>query len=471
MKIFKYVSQLIVITLVLLLISQVRYVSVMKNEEKRSWQELGSTADIVANEIETKFNDEIAKLKFIESIIINDDVIAADEISLLHLDTVQPNTIFKRIDILYPDNTIVSNGKEKIIHKDINFDKIEKKGEYLTDRKTDFLTGNPCVYYVIPVMKSDAVSSVLIGVVDLTTLTEIFKPIIYNGEANICIIDSEDGSYIMDSWHEELGNAFAMPDRTLLESFKDVDFKKEIRELKTGTIAFESFTTGKNIYMYYTPIQKFDWELAIFATEEVLFSNLTLLKQIFIFASVLEIMLVIVFFCWNLIIIKQLKNNKDEVENQRKQLEELSYKDILTSMYNRRKYIMTLDYLSKNMPKKIGTAYIDLNGLKRINDFKSHEMGDVFICNCAKVISEIFGEKCYRIGGDEFVVLSTDTEKEQFESDIEKLYSNMDKYGISFSVGYVWKEECEDLQKMLNEAEKNMYIEKEKYYEHHKRNN
>ena len=57
----------------------------------------------------------------------------------------------------------------------------------------------------------------------------------------------------------------------------------------------------------------------------------------------------------------------------------------------------------------IGIIQFDVNNLKIINDTKGHEMGDLLIMKAADVIAKSFGEigSCYRVGGDEFVAITT----------------------------------------------------------------
>ena len=55
--------------------------------------------------------------------------------------------------------------------------------------------------------------------------------------------------------------------------------------------------------------------------------------------------------------------------------------------------------------QRVGAAYMDLNGLKEINDRKGHEAGDAFIKKATGVITEVFGDSAYRLGGDEFAVV------------------------------------------------------------------
>lgn len=469
MKIMKRAFPVVCIMAITLIMSLLLYGELLEREESECWQELSNTAQFVNREITTKFQDEIAKLHLVATIMIQDDIFGVDDIGSLHLDTLQTTTIFSRIDILYPDNTIISDGTKSVVDANISFDDIAAEGEYLTSRIIDFETGNECVYYVLPVIKDDEIFAVLVGVIEANSLSEIFHPIIYDGQANISIIDSKDGNYIMDSWHDELGNAYETGDRKKVKGYEDVDLQEALKKLETGVVAFESHTTGKPMYMYFTPIGMFDWQLSIFAEEDVIFGNLLSLRKVFIFAGIAEAVLLILYFLWNVSTVRRLEKSYAEIEKQKEQLKCISYRDTLTSMYNRTKYTEVWDSLKEKNLKKVGVAYIDLNGLKQINDSQSHEVGDNYIRNAAKNISNVFTENCYRIGGDEFVILVTDIAQNEFIDKIATLKESMLRENVSISIGFLWEEHCSNLDELLKEAERKMYKDKENYYLTHGR--
>lgn len=156
-------------------------------------------------------------------------------------------------------------------------------------------------------------------------------------------------------------------------------------------------------------------------------------------------------------------------EKEQQHLITMSYRDMMTSLYNRNKYIQMLDFFSKQTLQKTGVIYIDLNGLKQVNDLQSHEAGDNFIRSAAKVISQVFEGKAYRIGGDEFVVLETDVDSKQFFARVAECRSIMRRENVNVSMGELWQEVCSDLEEMLKAAEQKMYKEKEDYYKTHER--
>lgn len=467
MKTIKRLLPVVLITCVTMLLALLLYGEVLKRGEEKCWDELNSTAQFIKGEIKTKFQDEIVKLHLIETILLQNPQIEEEE--FMHSEIMQSSTIFTRIDVLYPDNTLVSGGNERKVQEVIDFKEIAEKGEYLTTRRKDYRTGKECIYYVLPVIKEKELFSVLIGVVDLQNLSKIFPTIIYDGQANICIIDTKDGSYIMDSWHEELGNAYETGERKKLKGYEKDNLQEALRNLETGVSAFESKTTGKPIYMYYTPVGMFDWQVSIFAQEDVIFSYLQTLRDEFSFVGVIEAVLLVAYYAWNVGIVRLVEKSNKEIEKQKEELKNISYHDMLTSMYNRNKYTEVWNFLKEKKPEKFGIAYIDLNGLKQINDSQMHEAGDNYIKSAAKVIQNIFERNCYRIGGDEFVILKTGIEQEEFKQKIADLKADMEKAKVSISIGDSWEENCQTPDALLKTAEKRMYADKDFYYLTHEK--
>lgn len=155
--------------------------------------------------------------------------------------------------------------------------------------------------------------------------------------------------------------------------------------------------------------------------------------------------------------------NSQSSKRQQDRLQFLSFRDMLTGLYNRNKYIKVLESCEHFPVRDTGTAYIDLNGLKQINDNLGHEAGDRLICNAAKCILKTFPEDSYRIGGDEFVIIVPETGEEDFKDQIDQVRRDLEDADVSFSMGLEWKKEGM-LESMLKAAEKRMYLEKNAYY-------
>ena len=148
-----------------------------------------------------------------------------------------------------------------------------------------------------------------------------------------------------------------------------------------------------------------------------------------------------------------------------KELEALSSYDTLTGLKNRNSYIYELEYLEKKKPNNIGIIYMDLNGLKQANDQYGHEYGDSKLKEAALVIRKFFNDNCYRVGGDEFVVILTNIDKSKFTERLNMLIDDIKHHeSINISLGCIYEANPQEIETLVSKADKLMYEEKLKYY-------
>ena len=140
----------------------------------------------------------------------------------------------------------------------------------------------------------------------------------------------------------------------------------------------------------------------------------------------------------------ELETTNSQLKFYNDQLKGIAKTDGLTGLKNR----LAFDELLKEIEnekihdKDWAMLMIDLNGLKATNDQYGHEAGDELIKGTATVISDIYADKgeCFRIGGDEFVVI-IDASEEQMLEYRNKLKVRMDEYNrvetykLSMAVG------------------------------------
>jgi len=154
----------------------------------------------------------------------------------------------------------------------------------------------------------------------------------------------------------------------------------------------------------------------------------------------------------------------EEVRNYILQSEMLymSEHDILTDVGNRKAFNFKIGMI-EGMDISVGICFVDINGLKSVNDEMGHEAGDNVIKEASEAIASIFKKKyCYRIGGDEFVVVMPQVSEETFAQHVERLRKKSKK--ISMAIGSVWSEKCIDVEELVNIADKNMYADKTEFY-------
>ncbi len=153
--------------------------------------------------------------------------------------------------------------------------------------------------------------------------------------------------------------------------------------------------------------------------------------------------------------------------------------DQLTKVFNRE---YGIDALEETMKKSqnVSVCFIDLNGLKHINDTYGHQTGDDFIKQAINVIKDhiSFPDYVFRLGGDEFIIVSQ-MEPQLLEllwQDILNTYkiineSQKNEFIISVSHGIVkLKNKFKDVNELIAEADKLMYKEKQVYYKENGQN-
>lgn len=148
-----------------------------------------------------------------------------------------------------------------------------------------------------------------------------------------------------------------------------------------------------------------------------------------------------------------------------RQLSQLSYYDTLTSFYNRNRYIQDADALA-GTAGPVGVVYLDVNGLKDINDRHGHAFGDRVLVECAQKMREAFrGADFYRIGGDEFVILCRGLDRPAFEERVAALRRSFSQNDLCHAaIGTQWATQFEDVQRLIAQADQLMYEDKKEFY-------
>jgi diguanylate cyclase (GGDEF)-like protein len=151
-----------------------------------------------------------------------------------------------------------------------------------------------------------------------------------------------------------------------------------------------------------------------------------------------------------------------------KMLQRLSYVDTLTSFYNRNRFIEDIEKIEKET-NSIGVIYLDINGLKEVNDRFGHLSGDNLLKRCADIIQKSIEKgSFYRIGGDEFVVICQTIDEEEFLLYVNHLKEHFAQINdCKAAIGYKWSDSSQNIKKLINIADELMYQDKQSFYEQH----
>ncbi|RCJ33361.1 diguanylate cyclase response regulator [Nostoc punctiforme NIES-2108] len=172
---------------------------------------------------------------------------------------------------------------------------------------------------------------------------------------------------------------------------------------------------------------------------------------------------------------EQNQHLEDEIQERLKaeaEVRKLSLTDELTGLYNRRGFFWLANHqfkIARRTQIFCCLLFVDLDGLKQINDSLGHEIGDRIIIDTAQLLKKTFRESdiVARIGGDEFVVFVSTCSPDNTDEFCPRLQVNIDRfnkehnysYQLSISIGATQcaLNENVSLEQLLEEADKLMY--------------
>lgn len=155
-------------------------------------------------------------------------------------------------------------------------------------------------------------------------------------------------------------------------------------------------------------------------------------------------------------------------------LEYLGKHDTLTNLYNRTFYNEEIIRIEQNSIFPVSCIYLDMNGLKTINDNFGHDIGDQLLKRCGQILINSIQDTHYsaaRIGGDEFVILMPNAGQNSVQRMLKRLndYILQDNQQhndlrLSVAAGYSTTQQNERLENSIKRADRMMYQSKHKYY-------
>lgn len=165
-------------------------------------------------------------------------------------------------------------------------------------------------------------------------------------------------------------------------------------------------------------------------------------------------------------VLSYAKELQEKVAERTKQLQELSQRDPLTGIYNRRSlgdFLRRELLVAKRHGQPMSLAYFDIDDFKSINDSKGHYAGDDILRTVGRLLLKHAREIDFpcRYGGDEFCLATPECSSEDAEKVVQRLISEFSLVvpGVTFSIGIVQTgpREFFSADELLNRADQKMY--------------
>ncbi|MBM0742406.1 sensor domain-containing diguanylate cyclase [Phormidium sp. CLA17] len=169
----------------------------------------------------------------------------------------------------------------------------------------------------------------------------------------------------------------------------------------------------------------------------------------------------------------QLREEVRERKSAEATVQRLSITDELTGLNNRRGFLLLAEQqlkLARRIKASVCLVFIDLDGLKQVNDLSGHEIGDRLIVDAAQILKRTFRESdvVSRLGGDEFAVFvpgcsANDNPVARLQMNVNQFNQDYElPYRLSMSIGSTI---CQvdispSLEQMMTQADELMYAHK-----------
>ncbi len=311
----------VTVLLVLLIVGFSFFVTsrINRREEENAFQRLYEETGSLAREIESKARDDRRQLETIASILSEYEDLSSPQVKAL-LHSCSSIGMMTDLELLLPDNTVVSPNPQGTPDGTLSFEKEAALGAHITDREPD-ISGNDSyiLRHYVPVIQNGETTAMLYGVINLDGLPDELMSNPYGGEAAVYIIEGNTGDFLVDTWHEQPGNIWDLGERPMAAGYDHNLLKQGLIDGKTGYVVFVSQTTGEYLYFYYKPLTINSWRIALSVPEDLVFADANIIRNILNIFLALEAVCFLLYFFWMLRYVRRETNEKQ------RQLDTINY--------------------------------------------------------------------------------------------------------------------------------------------------
>ncbi len=285
-------------------------------EEEASFTRLAEEAEELSHGLELNMDSDREKLKLIAEIMAS-DFGEPEEFLDFYQGT---GTFFSYLELLLPgDEVITSSGMRVDVSGLLSFEHEASLGAHISDREMDLNGNDYVVRHYVPVEREGEVVAMLYGVIELKSLGQELPYSPYGGEAAVYVIDGATGDFLIDTWHAEMGNIWALGSRPMAEGYNNDLLRLGLVNGESNYVVFLSNTTGEHLYFYYTPLEINQWRVALSVPEDLVFADARGIRSLLNLLLVLEGVFFLVYIFWLILYVRR------ETGEKQRQLDALSY--------------------------------------------------------------------------------------------------------------------------------------------------
>ncbi len=256
---------------------------------------LGETADNLAMRVSNSLQCDLEEMEVIADMLSAHSSVDVPDFAA-HLNSFRQRRSICSLAVLLPGGEMFySERPDFVLESTPDFESEKKLAPYVSERCGG---EKKYIYYAQPLFFSDDnnVGGILYGFVDLESFPSLFSTTTYDGQCQEYIIDGRNGDFLMDTWHEELGNMIALGERETKSGYDAHDMKSDVTNGIGGYVVFRSKTTGEFFHSAYRPIGTGRFSVMVTVPESAVFENVNQIKQIFLIVAAADLVALATYF-------------------------------------------------------------------------------------------------------------------------------------------------------------------------------
>ncbi len=269
----RFVNKRIVPALILILVSAMCLsavgISINQSVTNTCYMMLEDTTTQIASELSSEMEHDMERLEALADVIEGYSSLDGAETQAL-INAFMENSSISELALLLPDNKLrLAYGE--CLDVDNVFNKEAQKAPFISGAQGDGLSQDrKFIYKSVPVIKSGEIVGVLYEFTNLKSLSGSFDVQAFPSHAEVCVLDSATGDYVIDTRYSSLENIYTDENR-------DPDnldqFSADLQSGNSGHTVIHSRKQGEDLYAYYMPTDVDNWAIMLAIPEDVMFQG------------------------------------------------------------------------------------------------------------------------------------------------------------------------------------------------------
>lgn len=301
----KRIAASVVLLVVIAVLFTASFVKISQAIQKRSYSRMQEGVQTVINEVSSKLKRDSSILNSTAKVISSADNFDIESMREI-INNISPLLETTKVRILMPDDRILTpdgNVTDASEVADLSYEKEAALGEHVSNRVVNASSGTASIRHFVPIEKDGEVVALLYGVTRLDELPDSLNiQNIYNSSANVFMIDTDTGDFLLDTMHGRLGNIddykSGEEDRRTKGKVSWAQYTEKLLNSESGYVVFRSQNTDGWQCMNFAPSGINKWSIAVAVPEREAFTSVYAVRGVYAVIGVLMVISVALYYIY-----------------------------------------------------------------------------------------------------------------------------------------------------------------------------